>query len=504
MDRFTDVLAALPDATLVVDEIGRIVAANRHVEPALGYAPEELEGRSVETLLHASDRDDHAVMREAYMRDPEPRPMGTDLDLYARRADGTEIPVTISLGPVERDGETFVIATVVDVSREREREAELHRRTETLAALHHATQELLKTTDESVAAEAAVEYVDDVLGLPIAALWLYDERARTLEPAAWTASADEVVGDHPTFDADGTTLIAEAFESGRPRYVPDTHTESNRYNPETSIRSEFIVPLGRYGVLSIGATEPNALGEADRTVARLWGATVTMVFVRTERERQLRAREAEVAHERDRLEEFASLVSHDLRNPLNVAAGHLEMAREDADSPELETVANAIERMELLVEDMLTLARQGDSVDETEPVEIAALFEDCWTTVDTANATLTVHDDVTVLADRSRLTQLFENLIRNGVEHGGTNAHIVVGALPDGDGFYVADDGPGIETERRDEVFEAGVTTDPDGTGFGLKIVSEIAGAHGWSVDIAESDTGGARFEFRGVDVVGD
>ncbi|OYR87860.1 hypothetical protein DJ71_05250, partial [Halorubrum sp. E3] len=71
----------------------------------------------------------------------------------------------------------------------------------------------------------------------------------------------------------------------------------------------------------------------------------------------------------------------------------------------------------------------------------------------------------------------------------------------DGDGFYVADDGPGIDPADREAVFEAGVTSDPDGTGFGLKIVGEVAEAHGWTVELAESETGGTRFEFRGVEV---
>jgi signal transduction histidine kinase len=67
----------------------------------------------------------------------------------------------------------------------------------------------------------------------------------------------------------------------------------------------------------------------------------------------------------------------------------------------------------------------------------------------------------------------------------------------------VADDGPGIPPERRDLVFEHGFTDSPDGTGFGLAIVRSIVEAHGWTVSVTESETGGARFEVRGVDRVG-
>jgi signal transduction histidine kinase len=104
-----------------------------------------------------------------------------------------------------------------------------------------------------------------------------------------------------------------------------------------------------------------------------------------------------------------------------------------------------------------------------------------------------------VLADESRLRQLFENLFRNAVEHGGPGVAVTVGPL-EGRGFYVADDGPGIPADERDRVRETGYTTADGGTGFGLSIVESIADAHGWGMRLVESETGGARFEFTGVE----
>jgi signal transduction histidine kinase len=71
-----------------------------------------------------------------------------------------------------------------------------------------------------------------------------------------------------------------------------------------------------------------------------------------------------------------------------------------------------------------------------------------------------------------------------------------------GDGFYVADDGPGIPADRREDVFEPGYSTARDGTGFGLSIVRELADLHGWTVRATESESGGVRFEITGVEVV--
>ncbi|WP_144797393.1 sensor histidine kinase [Halorubrum depositum] len=508
MERFPEALGGLPDPVLIVDTDGVVRAGNSRVEAVFGHPPADLEGTDVERLLYDAAGGSAGAELYGHVADPEPRSMAASLDLTARRRDGTEFPVTISLGPFEQGGETYLVVTVVDVRERRAQQAEIRRRTRTLEALHEATQDLLKTTDREVAAAAAVDYVEEVLGHPIAGIWLYDEDRDALEPLVWTDAADEVVGEHPAFSADERSISWQVFESGEPEYVADTETDPDRYNPDSPIRSELVLPLGRYGVINVGATEPDAFDDSDLAVARIWAATVTMVFVRIERERQLRAREDEVARERDRLEEFAGLVSHDLRNPLNVAAGNLELVRARLEETqtvpsEIDAVARSLDRMGALVEDMLTLARQGTAIDETEAVSLAALAEECWANVDTVAAELVVGDDLALRADGSRLRQALENLFANAVAHAGPDVRVEVGALDAENGtvgFYVSDDGPGVPESVREDAFDAGVSTDRDGTGFGLKIVAEVAEAHGWSLELVDAEDGGARFEFRGIE----
>jgi PAS domain S-box-containing protein len=206
--------------------------------------------------------------------------------------------------------------------------------------------------------------------------------------------------------------------------------------------------------------------------------------------------EAELERRNQELEAFTSVVSHDLRNPLSVAKGRVELARERYEDADLDQVARAHERMEDRIEQLLTLARNGERVTDTQPVDLSAAVERCWSGVATADATLDVEADLTVEADRERLVQLLENLVRNSVAHGGDGVAVRVGELDDGQGFFVADDGPGIPADVRDQVFDAGFTTAPDGTGFGLGIVSRIAEAHGWTVDAVEG-ADGARIEVR-------
>jgi signal transduction histidine kinase len=214
----------------------------------------------------------------------------------------------------------------------------------------------------------------------------------------------------------------------------------------------------------------------------------------TDLQRQQRALEAK----NERLEEFAGVVSHDLRNPLNVASARVALAQSEHDSDHLATAARAHERMEALITDLLALARDGETVDRIESVTLGELLSACWQTVETGDATLSTRTDRTIMADPDRLRRLFENLLRNAVEHGDRDVTITVGDTEGG--FYVADDGPGIPAETRGRIFESGFSTAADGTGFGLSIVERIVDAHGWEIDVAESDDGGARFEISGVE----
>ena len=210
-------------------------------------------------------------------------------------------------------------------------------------------------------------------------------------------------------------------------------------------------------------------------------------------------REAALERQNERLDAFAAIVSHDLRNPLNVAQGRVDLAREATDgSAQLDAAADALDRIESIVEHTLTLAREGETVGDPEPVALAEVTADSWETVDTGSVSLSNEADGEVLADPDRLRNLFENLVRNSVEHAGDGVRIRVGDLPDG--FYVADDGPGIPESVRDGLFEPGQSGTAGNTGFGLAIVQEIATAHGWTVEAVDAADGGARFEIRGIE----
>jgi signal transduction histidine kinase len=349
-------------------------------------------------------------------------------------------------------------------------------------------------------------------GLPIVADILGELSPRllaiTYEPLGVAAFAVGVVF---IFHADFET-IRLAGDSDDPIIVLDDENHIRDYNSaaqslfgtlETGVAADSVVPelldhldtdaaileLERAGGLRYYQLSANPY-TTDRT--RL-GQAIVFTDV-TDRE----AYRTELERQNERLERFASMVSHDLRNPLNVARGQLDFLRRETDSERLDAATDALDRMETLIENVLSLARQGQPIDEQEPVDLGVLADECWAMVETNEATLTIEQDGTILADSDRLKQLFENLFRNAVEHGGESVSVRVGLLPDSTGFYVADDGPGIPPDVRDRVLESGYSS-ADGTGFGLAIVDEIATAHGWTLILTDSADGGARFEITGV-----
>jgi PAS domain S-box-containing protein len=226
-----------------------------------------------------------------------------------------------------------------------------------------------------------------------------------------------------------------------------------------------------------------------------------------------KARERRLTDRNERLDRFASIVSHDLRNPLSVIRGSIEMARLREETEPLERGERAVDRIDRLVSELLTLARQGTGMDEPTEFALAGVARDAWETAADGDerAELAVAGNARVYGDRGRMRQAFENLFRNAAEHATPDrsetasdsvaaASEPAASAPDDaltvlvtatdEGFLVADDGAGIDPEARDSVFESGFTTRADGTGYGLDIVREVVESHGWRVELRREADG--------------
>jgi len=460
---------------------------NRQFLELTGYTESEVRGRNCRFLQGEETRSEPVdTIRRAIDADD---PVSVELRNY--RKDGTMFWNQVSIAPVRDDDGTVVnyVGFQQDITERKEHERRLK-------ALSESVQDLMRADTRVEVAEIGVETARTVLGLEANTIHLYDEDERTLEPVAASDAIYDLIDDLPTFTP-GDSIAWRVYDSGDALAVDDVHVDPDIYNSDTSIKSELFLPLGEHGILIAGSETAAAFDQRDVVLGEILAGNVTSALKQVEGTEQLRDHERELKQHNDRLEAFTSVVSHDLRNPLNVAQGRLELAREECESEHLAAVERAHERMDTLITDLLTLARDGETVTDHESVALPPLVDSCWTNVETADATLVIDVDRTVLANESRLKQLFENLVRNAVEHAGADVTVTVGELDDG--FYVADDGPGIPEDDREAVFEAGYSTSAEGTGFGLSIARQVAEAHGWDISVRDSADGGARFEITGV-----
>jgi PAS domain S-box-containing protein len=289
-----------------------------------------------------------------------------------------------------------------------------------------------------------------------------------------------------TIDEDGLLAVYDAIQAGWEDTEAYEVFELGCY-----IGGKVIVNGDLYGTLCFADHDPRgeSFSESETTFVELLTQWVSYELERHESREQ-------IERQNERLDGFASVVSHDLRNPLNVADARVELARDSGDIAHLDDAADALDRIDEIIDDMLSLARHGEDVVDTDPISLADVAGRAWEGIDrTEGATLSLAADLpTVRGDESRVVRLFEKLFGNAVDHAGDTVHVTVGSHDDG--FYVADDGPGIPEEERGKVFERGFSTEQSGTGFGLGVVAEIAEAHEWGVKVRESSDGGARFEF--------
>ncbi|PHQ47228.1 PAS domain-containing sensor histidine kinase [Halorubrum sp. C3] len=444
------------DLATVVDTDGTITYVSPAITRILGYDPDELVGHEGFEFVHPEDRERNADALESVLSNPS----GSEtVEVRFRHADGSWRWIEATMrNRVDDDIIDGILLSSRDITERKEYERE--------------------------ARELAEEY-EAVLN--------------SVEDAIFLMNVEE--------DGDGVRFEFERLSPSYERQTGITTEEVQGQTPQAVFGEEQGAELAANYHRCVKAGEPISYQEellvsegarfwqtklapvvSDGEITRLVGVTRN-VTERVERERQLR-------QQNERLGEFASVISHDLRSPLNVAQGRAALLAEQGESEHLDPLLQALDRMEAIVEDTLTLARQGDTISETESVSLTDLVGKCWATVDTDDATIDIVDEMTFQADPDRLRHVFENLFRNAVEHGGSDVTVRVGRHNEL-GIYVEDNGPGIPVEKRDEVFEPGHSSAQGGTGFGLTIVKRIVEAHGWELSVSDGTDGGARFEFE-------
>lgn len=362
---------------------------------------------------------------------------------------------------------------------------------DTLRALHGATRQMVQAEARGELFDVVTDTATAVLDFKYSTVRRYDEDAEQLVPEAVSDSLQQLDGTRQPYDR-SETIQWQAFDRSDLITVQDVSDVDDAVDRGSS-GSMIVIPLDDFGVLTIGSPTPQRITEADAELASVFGANVETALDRVDQLRELRARQQELKEKTTRLERFAGKVAHELRNPVNIASGHLNRYETTNREEHLDAVNNALRRMEGLIEDIVALAKPEANGPNQQSLSVGAIAEDCWAEVETGGLDLEVKTSQTVTADRRYLEQIFENLFRNAIEHAGAGTTVTIGSCPNG--FYVADDGPGLDGTIEQTAFDAGVSTVDHGAGLGLHVVNELCARHGWRVKTTTSEDGGARFE---------
>jgi PAS domain S-box-containing protein len=488
------------------DETIRYVNA-KAVETLGAQSADDLVGMHIEEVLPDEELPEARQRLEQVLTDREPTDTRvfrfTDLDGNSRYARGTIVPVTFESQPATQ-------IVVSDITQQMRHESRAQQQREQIAQLHGVGVELAgcESTDEVY--ELMVEAAEGILDLDLCIVDSVQNGSIVVE----ATSTELTEYEEPPVEEAG--IAGTAYQTGK-SYLIDDSVDHPEAEPVGEFQSSVTVPIGEFGVFQAAAFEPGAFDEQDLELVEILAGHVREALTRLDQQERLREQRDRLQRENERLDEFASIISHDIRNPLNVAQLRVDLAMEECNSEHLDAVARAVDRKQTLTDELLSHARLGEEIGEFQNIDLSTVVEGCWRTVETADATITIAVDAEIRADSNRLQQLLENLFRNAVEHGSTSPDsqarqdavehggedvtVTVGML-DGEGFYVEDDGMGMSEQVQERAFESGFSTSDGGTGFGLAIVARVAEGHGWNVEVTESESGGARFEFTGVDVV--
>lgn len=185
------------------------------------------------------------------------------------------------------------------------------------------------------------------------------------------------------------------------------------------------------------------------------------------------------------LKNFGSILRHDIRNHLSVAEGYLDFIETEQEEKK-QRVEDALQDINRTVDSTLTLTGENKTHEKRE-LSLERTAQDAWESIETKNAELDVHEQ-TLHADHKLLVQLFENIFKNSIQHGGKD-NIKITISPTDNGFKIKDNGNGTNTDQPHKLLRYG-ESGSNGTGLGLAIVRRVTEIHNWNIEITETNNG--------------
>jgi len=464
------ILEAIPDALVAVNQHGVIIQINSQTESLFRYTRDELIGQKIEVLVPERQRPQHDQHREHFHRQPKIRRMGSGLDLYGRRRDGSEFPVEISLSPIAAGDGMIVLSVIRDISDRKRIEEELRRANEELD--RRTSREL---RDYQTRLSLIVDSSQDaIIGKTLDGIITHWNKGAE---QMYGYTAQELIGSPiallaPPERKDEIPAILERIRAGeRVEYFETVRVTKDGRRLNVSI-----------SISPIQDAEGKVIGAS--TIAR-------DITAQRKVEDQLRQ-----AQKMEAVGRLAGGVAHDFNNLLGIVTACTELLRSTVDSNSVEYLDNireAAKRGASLTRQLLAFSRRQpvqqqilDLNDRLKDVSklLQALMGDDVEIVLTPRAAAAI-----VEADAGQLDQIIVNLAvnaRDAMPKGGKL--IIETAVLDFDesfahdhpsmsaGRYimlaVSDNGVGMDEATRSRIFEPFFTTKEVGRGSGLGLAT--------------------------------
>jgi PAS domain S-box-containing protein len=479
--RYRGLLEAAPDAMVVVNERGEIVLLNAHAEKQFRYWRDELIGQKVKSIIPEGFAERLIADGTRTAAEALAQQIGTGIELTGRRKDGSEFPIEIMLSPLQSNDGVLVTAAIRDISVRKEAEKHLGQMEGRYRGLLEAAPDSMVVVNQS------------------GEIFLLNAQAEK----HFGYSRDELIGQKITniipvgfaerLIADGARTAAEALaqQIGTGIELIGKHKGGSEFPIEI-----MLSPLESAGEILVTAA-------------------IRDITVRKEAEANLVQKIEELKRSNEELEQFASVASHDLQEPLRMVASYTQLLSKrykgKLDSDADEFIAYAVDganRMQQLIQDLLTYSRVGkrglEMLDVSSDQALRKSLVNLRGAIEESGALVT-HDLLPqVKADEVQLVQLFQNLVGNAIKYQGPGVpHIHISALKNGAPrwtFSVNDDGLGIDSQFFERIFgmfqRLHKRDEFEGTGMGLAICKKIVERHGGTISVESTPGLGSTFRF--------